>query len=135
MVVRFLIAVALALVVACFEPDEPNGTLRCTAGGGCPAGFECRADLRCWRPQPFDAGAPDAGPPACNNNLDDDCDGKIDEEDPGCANRDDRDEHGSKRCDDGIDNDGDGKIDFTVFDCSRRERDPECDKADDDSEE
>jgi len=134
--VRLLI---LALLLgSCFDPEELDGALRCAPASGCPGGFECRADLRCWRRgggPPPDA-AYDAPPPlpACSNGIDDDCDGKIDREDPGCTGGDDDDEHGTRQCDDGVDNDGDGKIDYRAPSCRPPDGDDRCDKPDDDSE-
>jgi subtilisin family serine protease len=49
----------------------------------------------------------------CSNGLDDDGDGLIDLEDPGCDGADDLSEKAPGRvCDDGEDNDGDGLVDF-----------------------
>jgi hypothetical protein len=57
---------------------------------------------------------PDCGP--CNNSVDDDGDGFIDDgDDPGCRNLDWHTE--SPECDDGIDNDGDGAIDILDTTC------------------
>jgi hypothetical protein len=57
---------------------------------------------------------PDCGP--CNNSVDDDGDGFIDDgDDPGCRNPDWHTE--SPECDDGIDNDGDGAIDTLDTTC------------------
>jgi hypothetical protein len=57
---------------------------------------------------------PDCGP--CNNSVDDDGDGLIDNRgDPGCRNPDWHTE--SPECDDGIDNDGDGAIDTLDATC------------------
>jgi hypothetical protein len=60
-----------------------------------------------------DLRAPFAIPAApCANGIDDDWDGRIDLQDPGCSDAVDASEHGSALpCDDGIDNDGDGLVD------------------------
>jgi hypothetical protein len=48
----------------------------------------------------------------CADGIDDDWDGRIDLQDPGCSDATDPSEHASNLpCDDGIDNDGDGKVD------------------------
>jgi hypothetical protein len=131
-VVRLLSGLALVAALSCFDPSEPEGTLRCTVAGGCPDGFECREDLRCWRSE---SPRVDAFVPQCANGIDDDCDGKIDGEDPGCRGGDDDDEHGTKKCDDGIDNDGDTYVDFRVPACGGVAMgDPQCDRPDEDNE-
>ena len=57
---------------------------------------------------------PDCGP--CNNSVDDDGDGFIDDgDDPGCRDLDWHTE--SPECDDGIDNDGDGAVDTLDTTC------------------
>ena len=49
---------------------------------------------------------------ACANGVDDDWDGRIDLQDPGCHDATDPSEHASELpCDDGVDEDGDGKVD------------------------
>jgi hypothetical protein len=54
-----------------------------------------------------------AGDPACSNGADDDGDGLVDLDDPGCALALETSEHSSALvCDDGLDNDGDGLIDY-----------------------
>jgi len=51
--------------------------------------------------------------PDCSNGIDDDGDGLLDLEDPGCLDADDPSEKTSDLlCDDGEDNDGDGLVDF-----------------------
>jgi subtilisin family serine protease len=51
--------------------------------------------------------------PDCANTLDDDGDGAVDLEDPGCDDADDASEKSPALvCDDGADNDGDGLVDF-----------------------
>ncbi|MEZ4466408.1 MAG: hypothetical protein R3F43_18625 [bacterium] len=92
-----------------------------------------------------DMAEPDEGPrlPACSDGADNDADGVIDAEDPGCEGPDDDDETDPPRlCGDGIDNDGDGFIDildpgctsdqdFTEEDPARR---PACANGRDDDE-
>jgi len=66
---------------------------------------------------------------ACDDGLDNDDDGLVDLDDPGCASAVDNDETDpvtpSYQCSDGQDNDGDGLVDLA---------DPGCTTADDDSE-
>ncbi len=53
----------------------------------------------------------------CSNGLDDDLDGLIDLEDPGCKGDPDRNDEkdiAGPQCDNGIDDDGDGKIDYRI---------------------
>ncbi|MDO8555830.1 MAG: hypothetical protein Q7R96_01500, partial [Nanoarchaeota archaeon] len=50
--------------------------------------------------------------PACNNNVDDDFDGVIDLNDPGCKNNKDTSEQGTRACDNGKDDDNDGVKDY-----------------------
>jgi|GEM_PF-5840131 len=75
--------------------------------------------------------------PQCSDTADNDGDGVIDADDPGCHtdgdpdnpdtyDPNDDDETDVPECRDGRDNDGDGKIDFPA--------DPDCDNADDDDE-
>ncbi len=63
-----------------------------------------------------DAGGDDTGGPTtdCSDGEDDDGDGLIDLDAPGCTSPDDDSELGGEEpaCDDGVDNDGDGLIDF-----------------------
>jgi hypothetical protein len=65
---------------------------------------------------------PDDPKPECSDSKDNDGDGLIDLNDPGCSNRDDNQESdGTSQCQDGIDNDNDGAIDFpTDFSCSAK---------------
>jgi hypothetical protein len=63
-------------------------------------------------------GIGDACAADCSDGLDDDGDGLVDADDPGCATADDLSEHGLAPCDDGADNDGDGLVDYPL--------DPEC---------
>ncbi|MBL9103834.1 MAG: hypothetical protein JNL82_23015 [Myxococcales bacterium] len=50
---------------------------------------------------------------ACANDLDDDADGLVDAEDPGCA------PPGQRKCGNGLDDDGDGLVDADDPDCRR----------------
>lgn len=51
--------------------------------------------------------------PACSDYADNDGDGLIDLDDPGCADADDNDESdATSQCQDGLDNDGDGLVDY-----------------------
>jgi hypothetical protein len=76
------------------------------------------------------------GTPQCKDGKDNDGDGKIDLQDPGCASATDDTESrdpqpiASKQCEDGKDNDNDGKIDFG----NGANNDPGCDSLTDDSE-
>lgn len=67
---------------------------------------------------------------ACNNGLDDDGDGVVDLDDPGCASGADVDERSPLlACDDGADNDADGRSDFdpaTFADPAAGNGDPGC---------
>ena len=83
---------------------------------------------------PVDTGPPSAFTPSikqCNDNLDNDNDGFIDLDDPGCINVDDNDEVDEEiieavtQCSDGIDNDNDGLIDLEDSDCLGPEDDDE----------
>lgn len=52
---------------------------------------------------------------ACDNSVDDDADGAIDADDPGCRDRlddDERDPVERRACSNGVDDDGDGRVDF-----------------------
>lgn len=64
----------------------------------------------------------------CEDGLDNDADGRIDADDPGCTDAGDASEAPDRRaqCDDGIDNDGDGAVDHPD--------DPHCAAAGDDIE-
>ena len=65
---------------------------------------------------------------ACTDGVDNDGDGLVDLEDPGCDGPDDEDERGSlqtQACSDGADNDDDGLIDLD---------DPGCEDSSDDDE-
>jgi len=65
--------------------------------------------------------------PDCNNGLDDDLDGLVDAEDPGCTDANDLDERSvDAACDNGFDDDGDGLSDFPD--------DPGCSDAADEDE-
>ena len=65
------------------------------------------------------------GAPQCSDNIDNDDDGLIDLDDPGCENALDNDER-QRLCADGIDNDADGLTDFPA--------DPGCGSANDNDE-
>ena len=70
------------------------------------------ADTDCDDASDFSEGAPVL---ECDDGLDNDADGAIDEDDFGCHGRGDFSERTAPNviaCDDGIDNDGDGTIDF-----------------------
>ncbi len=57
--------------------------------------------------------------PACNDKIDNDGDGLVDMNDPGCSSRRDTSElNPNIECDDGIDNDGDGAVDYNDGGCS-----------------
>lgn len=59
------------------------------------------------------------GKPACNDRIDNDGDGLVDMNDPGCTDAGDRSElNPNAECDDGIDNDGDGLADYRDTGCS-----------------
>jgi hypothetical protein len=63
---------------------------------------------------------------ACSDGLDNDGDGLVDLDDPGCESPDDVSEQSTSLvCDDGVDNDGDGLVDLD---------DPGCESTDDSSE-
>ena len=71
---------------------------------------------------PDDGVQPDGAvpPAACSDGLDNDGDGAVDEDDPGCAGPDDDDEFNAPprpQCDDQVDNDEDGRIDLADSDC------------------
>lgn len=75
--------------------------------------------------------------PACNNGIDDDCDGLTDLAggDPGCATATDTDERGpGNACDDGVDNDADGVRDYVLSGCGTVSGDPGCTSPTDVSE-
>jgi len=65
----------------------------------------------------------------CSDGVDNDGDGLVDLQDPGCTNAEDNDETNdpppTTQCSDGVDNDGDGFIDLA---------DPGCENADDNNE-
>lgn len=69
------------------------------------------------------------GKPACNDGTDNDGDGLVDIDDPGCASKSDRDESNAApapACRDSIDNDQDGQVDYPA--------DPGCSSSDDNDE-
>ena len=84
--------------------------------------------------------------PGCADGFDNDNDGLVDGDDPGCVDAEDFFETGSHVCDDGVDNDGDGLADHRLFGgdpgCSgptdgdeRNASGPACDNGvDDDSD-
>jgi len=65
---------------------------------------------------------PDEPKSECSDSKDNDADGLIDLNDPGCSNKDDNIESdGTTQCQDGIDNDSDGATDFPAdFSCSAK---------------
>ena len=69
--------------------------------------------------------------PACANERDDDGDGLIDADDPGCTSEDDEDEGGDPppACDNGVDDDGDGVADLDDRGCASADDDDETDAA------
>jgi subtilisin family serine protease len=71
------------------------------------------------------------GYPACDDGLDDDGDGLVDLDDPGCADATDRSEQAAELvCDNGLDDDGDGAIDAADPGCREPRwsiEDPACD--------
>ncbi len=92
-------------------PDAADAEL----GGDDAADTDPRADQ--------DGGGADmAAAAACSNGLDDDRDGRVDDDDPGCDGPDDDDETdpppAGPACDDGLDNDDDGFFDVADPDCS-----------------
>ena len=69
----------------------------------------------------FRLGVDVVGPPECQDTFDNDADGLIDADDPGCTGVSDRDETDPDEpaiCNDGLDNDMDGEIDYPA--------DPDC---------
>jgi len=74
----------------------------------------------------FDGVHPVPLPPQCSDGIDNDGDGRIDADDPGCADAADLDEHSPElACDDGIDNDGDGFVDAADPNCTSPSRNSE----------
>ncbi len=68
---------------------------------------------------------------ACNDGIDNDGDGYIDLNDPGCANKRDNSElDPNVECDDGADNDGDSAIDYNDNGCSSPTDNDESDCGD-----
>ena len=75
---------------------------------------------------PDDAGVTDAAARACGDGLDNDGDGLVDLDDPGCDGpRDDDESNAASACSNGVDDDDDGAIDLD---------DPGCEDAADDDE-
>jgi hypothetical protein len=56
--------------------------------------------------------------PQCSDGIDNDGDGRVDAEDPGCYSVTDDDESPDPQCSDGIDNDGDGLVDTADPSCN-----------------
>ena len=112
------LAVLLGAFVACDDVGglDPADTEVTADGGSDGAGGNI----------PRDAAVRDAALPKCSDGLDNDRDGKIDLEDPGCTDADDDDERDLSACEDGVDNDLDGYIDFPA--------DPGCGSLLDDDE-
>ncbi len=70
------------------------------------------------------------GDPTCDDGVDNDGDGQIDEDDPDCAPPPgDEGPPGDPSCDDGLDNDGDGLIDEDDPDCVPPNEPPDCTRA------
>lgn len=68
--------------------------------------------------------------PQCSDGVDNDGDGLVDRDDPGCADPGDLDERTPmQQCDDGVDNDGDGFVDLADPGCAAPLgiEDPACD--------
>jgi hypothetical protein len=100
---RILVGAALGLWVGaggCYSPNFGDVAFECGVGGGCPDGYECRADDRCWRlgveeeradadSTRADASSPDAGSRADASAPPDDASGPSpdapDASDPGCT--------------------------------------------------
>ncbi len=75
-----------------------------------------------------DGGAPPPPAAQCNDGIDNDGDGLVDMDDPGCTDVNDNDEYNAPpatQCNDGVDNDGDGLVDMD---------DPGCTDASDNDE-
>lgn len=70
------------------------------------------------------------GASSCNDNLDNDLDGLVDMNDPGCNSLSDISEKGTIACDDNLDNDNDLKIDYQM----NGQGDPECSSPSDNDE-
>ncbi|MBU1643912.1 MAG: tandem-95 repeat protein [Nanoarchaeota archaeon] len=72
------------------------------------------------------------GTPQCSDQLDNDGDGLVDLNDPGCSDLSDDDETNSSsvpQCNDGIDNDGDGLVDLNDPGCSDLSDDDETNSS------
>jgi arylsulfatase A-like enzyme len=63
-------------------------------------------------PQSYDQVLPVVVLPSCADGFDNDGDGPIDLEDPGCSGPEDESERSARQCDDGVDNDGDAHVDL-----------------------
>lgn len=148
-----VLILAACVAAGCFSPAERDGVVSCGAGDSCPPGFGCWDSL-CWRTPPADAApamldamltppdatpivvdaAPDARPrPQCSNEVDDDCDGLIDGDDPSCGDWDDDTERGSRKCENQIDDDSDSLVDYIAPSCGGG-GDTLCDGPTDDQE-
>ncbi|MEM9492401.1 MAG: hypothetical protein AAGC55_24860, partial [Myxococcota bacterium] len=96
-------------------------------GGPCEPG---NSQFTCEGGQTCDFGTATCRLTDCNNGVDDDGDGLIDDLDPGCTSADDDNEAPNPspppQCADSSDNDGDGQIDYPA--------DSDCDNAADDDE-
>ncbi len=75
------VLVLVALSAQCFDPHYPDG-LPCSGAGDCPPGQTCVAGACTHNPDLTDARC---GQPEQCNEIDDDCDGLIDETGPGDA--------------------------------------------------
>jgi hypothetical protein len=54
---RFLfVALASALLGACYSPKIESGRIACSAERTCPSGLQCAPDGRCWKPGDADQG-------------------------------------------------------------------------------
>src|SRR5690606_29475998 len=125
----------------CAGPDDTSE--RCSPGVGCAQcddglnndGFsgidfllDGNGDPQCGGPTDNDESGNDR---TCSDGIDNDGDGLIDGNDPGCTNNSDPTEQGTAACDDGIDNDGDGRVDYRA---AAGAGDPGCTSPSDTSE-
>jgi hypothetical protein len=98
--------------------DQPDYDIGGNLNSSIYENLTLAADLSSYRDQIWGfvrpACWPSCGP--CNNGIDDDGDGTVDDgNDPGCRNEDWHTE--SPECDDGVDNDGDGATDVADLQC------------------
>ncbi len=123
------VGVCLALSLALFGCDGDDPQARLPDGSGGTGGMMVDSDGGDddMGPQVTDMSTVDVfvGAPQCADGEDNDEDGLIDLEDPGCENALDNDER-QLQCADGVDNDDDGLIDFPA--------DPGCGSAGDNDE-